>query len=236
MQCSMHNQSSGLFTGIMNYLHVLCMLFMVLSYVLYMTLMLFIYVYYGLFACTNLVDIMSLFFMVFLFHLPIFNKNRSVSDTNRLEIARRFSEKLVDISAKPTDLLVKPADLSVFPVSLFLHRLRCISTEFSRFLSIFSKTDGIDDVQFSWFRRILEHWSRSVLLCAQFILTAAGYHFCDFLFVAHVLVLVPRPRCAGFSCRCFSTQICSNHSLVQLPLKLVFLFLILVLIHAQTLA
>jgi hypothetical protein len=65
MQYSMCNQCSGLFTCIMNYLHVPCMIFMVLSCVLCMTLMMFIYVYYGLFACTNLVDVISLFFTVF---------------------------------------------------------------------------------------------------------------------------------------------------------------------------
>jgi hypothetical protein len=65
MQCSMRNQCSGLFTCIMNYLYVLCIIFMVLSCVLCMTLMVFIYVYYELFACTNLVDVMSLFFTVF---------------------------------------------------------------------------------------------------------------------------------------------------------------------------
>jgi hypothetical protein len=41
------------------------MIFMVLSYVLYITLIVLIYVYYGLFARTNLVDVMSLFFTVF---------------------------------------------------------------------------------------------------------------------------------------------------------------------------
>jgi hypothetical protein len=71
----------------MNYLHVLCMIFMVLSCVLCMTLMVFIYVYYGLFACTNLVDVMSLLFMVFSFHLLIFDKNRPGSDKNCPEIA-----------------------------------------------------------------------------------------------------------------------------------------------------
>jgi hypothetical protein len=123
MQCSMRNQCSGLFTCIMNYLHVLCMIFMVLSCVLCMTLMLFIYVYYGLFACTNLVDVMLLFFMIFSFHLPIFDKNQLVFGTNRPEITRQFSEK-------PANLSAKPANLSVFPVSLFLHRLRCVSAEF----------------------------------------------------------------------------------------------------------
>jgi hypothetical protein len=123
MQCSMRNQCSGLFTCIMNYLHVLCMIFMVLSCVLCMTLMLFIYVYYGLFACTNLVDVMLLFFMIFSFHLPIFDKNQLVFGTNRPEITRQFSEKTANLSAKP-------ANLSVFPVSLFLRRLRCVSAEF----------------------------------------------------------------------------------------------------------
>jgi hypothetical protein len=49
----------------MDYLYVLCIILMVLSCVLYMTLMVFIYVYYRLFACTNLVDVMSLFFIFF---------------------------------------------------------------------------------------------------------------------------------------------------------------------------
>jgi hypothetical protein len=65
MQYSMRNQYNGFFTCIIDYLHVLCIILMVLSGVLYMTLMVFIYVYYGLFACTNLVVVMSLFFMVF---------------------------------------------------------------------------------------------------------------------------------------------------------------------------
>jgi hypothetical protein len=69
MQCSMHNQCSDLFTCIMNYLHILYIIFMVLSYVLYMILMLFIYMYYKLSVCTNLVDGISLFFTVFSFNL-----------------------------------------------------------------------------------------------------------------------------------------------------------------------
>jgi hypothetical protein len=52
MQCSMHNQCSGLFTCIMNYLYVLYVILMVLSCVLCMTLIVFIYVYYELFAYT----------------------------------------------------------------------------------------------------------------------------------------------------------------------------------------
>jgi hypothetical protein len=66
------DQCSGLFTCIMNYLYVLYMILLVLSCVLYMNLIVFIYVYYGLFAYINLVDVMPLFFTVFSFHLPIF--------------------------------------------------------------------------------------------------------------------------------------------------------------------
>jgi hypothetical protein len=106
IQYNMCNHCNGLFTCVINYLHVLCMIFMILSCVICMTLMVFIYVYYRLFACTNLVDVMSLFFTVFSFHLPIFHKNRSVFGTNCSEIAHRFSEK--------------PPNLSVFLVSLFV--------------------------------------------------------------------------------------------------------------------
>jgi hypothetical protein len=87
MQCSMRNQCSGLFTCIMDYLHVLCMILMVLSCVLCMTLMVFIYMYYRLFACTDLVDVTPLFFTIFSFHLPIFSKNCPVSGKIRLEIS-----------------------------------------------------------------------------------------------------------------------------------------------------
>jgi hypothetical protein len=52
-----------------------------------MTLMVFIYVYYELFACTNLVDVMSLFFTVFSFHLPIFDKNWPAPSKNRPNVA-----------------------------------------------------------------------------------------------------------------------------------------------------
>jgi hypothetical protein len=86
-QCSMRNQCSGLFTCIIDYLHVLCMFLIVLSCVVCMTLMMYIYVYYGLFACTNLVQLMSLFFTVFSSHLPNFCKNRSVSSKNHPELA-----------------------------------------------------------------------------------------------------------------------------------------------------
>jgi hypothetical protein len=51
-----------------------------------MTLMVFIYVYYILFTCTNLVDVMPLFFTIFSFHLLIFGKNCPVSDKIRPKI------------------------------------------------------------------------------------------------------------------------------------------------------
>jgi hypothetical protein len=68
MQCSMRNQCSSLFICIIDYLHILYMILMMLSCVLCMTLIAFIYVYYGLFACTNLVYVMMLFSTVFSFH------------------------------------------------------------------------------------------------------------------------------------------------------------------------
>jgi small-conductance mechanosensitive channel len=86
MQYNIHNQYNGLFTCIMDYLHALCIILMVLSGIVCMTLMVFIYVYYGLFVCTNLVVTMLLFFTVFWFHLPIFDKNHPVSDKIRLKI------------------------------------------------------------------------------------------------------------------------------------------------------
>jgi hypothetical protein len=86
MQYSMCNQYSDLFTCIMDYLHVLCMIHMVLSCALCMTLKVFIYVYYELFACTNLVDVISLFCMVFSFHLTIFGTNRPIFGKNHPEI------------------------------------------------------------------------------------------------------------------------------------------------------
>jgi hypothetical protein len=61
MQCNMRNHCSGLFIYIINYLHVLCIIFIVLSCVLCITLMVFIYMYYGLFTYTNLIDVISLF-------------------------------------------------------------------------------------------------------------------------------------------------------------------------------
>jgi hypothetical protein len=98
MQCSIHNQYSVLFTCIIDYLHVLCMILMILSCVLCMTLMIFIYVYYRLFAYTNLVDVMSLFFTVFSFYLPNFSKNRPISDKNPPEIATPIFRKTGRIS------------------------------------------------------------------------------------------------------------------------------------------
>jgi hypothetical protein len=62
--------------------------------------MMFIYVYYRLFACTNLVDAMSLVFTVFLFHLLILGKNHPVSDKIHPEIATPIFRKIIDLSEK----------------------------------------------------------------------------------------------------------------------------------------
>jgi uncharacterized membrane protein len=105
----MRNQYNNLFTCIMDYLYGLCMIFIVLSYVLCMTLMVFTYAYYELFLCTNLVDVISLFFTVFSFHLLIFDKNRSVSSKIRPEIATLIFRKNGQFIGEITDLLVKLA-------------------------------------------------------------------------------------------------------------------------------
>jgi hypothetical protein len=52
------------------------------------------------------------------------------------------------LSVKPADLSPKPAAFQCFRFSLFFHRLRCISPNFS-------KTDS--DVRFSLFRQLFEH-------------------------------------------------------------------------------
>jgi hypothetical protein len=85
----------------MNYFYVLYIIFMVLSCVICMTFMLFIYVYYGLFIYTNLVYVMSLFFMVFSFNLLIFDKKRPVPIKIIRKWPHRFSEKPANLSAFP---------------------------------------------------------------------------------------------------------------------------------------
>jgi hypothetical protein len=117
MQCSMRNQCSGLFTYIMDYLHVLCLNLMVLSCVLCMTLMAFIYMYYGLFACTNLVDVMMLFFMVFLLHLLIFDKNRPVSGKIRPNIATPIFRKNHRFIGEIGRLIAKTGRILIFQIS-----------------------------------------------------------------------------------------------------------------------
>jgi hypothetical protein len=89
MQCSIRNQCSDLFTCIINYLHVLYMIFMILGCVLCMTLMVLIYVYYRLYACINLVDVISFFRSIYRFLIKI---SRVPVKTIR-KSSRRFSEK-----------------------------------------------------------------------------------------------------------------------------------------------
>jgi hypothetical protein len=113
---SMCNQCSGLFICIIDYLYVLCMILMILSCVLCMTLKVFIYVYYGLFACTNLVDVISLFFTVFSVHLPNFDKNRLVSGKNRPELATPVFGKTVRFIGQTGRFIGEINRISVFPV------------------------------------------------------------------------------------------------------------------------
>jgi hypothetical protein len=101
MQCNMHNQYSSLFTCIMHYLHVLYMILMILSYVLCITLMLFIYVYYRLFARTNLIDVMPLFFTVFCFIYRFSTKIARFLSKFVRKSPRRFLGKIADLLVKP---------------------------------------------------------------------------------------------------------------------------------------
>jgi hypothetical protein len=129
MQCNMCNQCSGLFTCIMDYLHVLCMILMVLSCVLCMTLIVFIYMYYGLFTCTNLVDVMSLFFTVFSFHLSNFGINQPVSSKNRPVLA-------MPVFGKTGRFISQTGYISVF---LVFTVPPSSPVRFSRFSPIFSE-------------------------------------------------------------------------------------------------
>jgi hypothetical protein len=95
MQCSMRNKYSSLIICIMNYLHVLCMIFMVLSCVLCMTLMIFIYMYYRLFIYKNLVYVM-LFFTIFSFHLLIFDKKSAGFQKKKSIISGAFQSIFSD--------------------------------------------------------------------------------------------------------------------------------------------
>jgi hypothetical protein len=79
-----------------------------------MTLIVFICMYFGLFICTNLVDVMSLFFMIFSFHLLNFGKNQLVSNKNRLELVTPVFKKPTDLSVKPTAFIGKTGCISVF--------------------------------------------------------------------------------------------------------------------------
>jgi hypothetical protein len=70
-------------------------------------------------------------FTIFPFHLLIFDKNRSVSGTNRSEIARRFYEK--------TGRFIGETSFTVPLLSPV--RFNQIFSDFHRFLPNFLKTD-----------------------------------------------------------------------------------------------
>jgi hypothetical protein len=104
---------------------------MILNYVLCITLMMFIYVYYELFTCINLVYVISLFFMIFSLHLPNFDKNRPISDKNHPELATPFFRKNRPIYRSNRPIYRENGRISVF--FIFTVRLRCVSINFSRF-------------------------------------------------------------------------------------------------------
>jgi hypothetical protein len=140
----MHNYCSGLFTCIINYLYIVCIILMILNYVLYITLMMFIYVYYELFTCINLVYVISLFFMIFSFHLPNFDKNRPISDKNHPELATPFFRKNRPIYRSNRPIYRENGCISVF--FIFTVRLRCVSINFSRFSDFLKNRRNIEEV------------------------------------------------------------------------------------------
>jgi hypothetical protein len=81
-----------------------------------MILMVFIYVYYGLFAYTNLVDVMPLFSTVFSFHLPIFGKIHPVSGKIHPEIAPMNFGKSHRFIGEVGRLITKTGRISVFQI------------------------------------------------------------------------------------------------------------------------
>jgi hypothetical protein len=137
MQCSIHNQCSGLFICIMDYLHVLCMTLMVWICVLCMTLMMFIYVYYGLFICINLVDVMLIFFTIFPFQWLVFWIIQPVFDIIRPEIVRPIFGKSQWIISKYVDNSVNLAEFWFFRMFLFLSCVNCFSQNFPIFADFF---------------------------------------------------------------------------------------------------
>jgi hypothetical protein len=98
-------------------------------YVLCVTFMVFIYVYYELFACRNLVYVMS-FFTVFSFQWSISWKIRPVSTKIVQESSGRFSGKVGDFSMNLTNNSVKPAEICVSKNWLFLRPCQPNFTEF----------------------------------------------------------------------------------------------------------
>jgi hypothetical protein len=107
MQCSMRNQYSGLFTC-MNYLHVLCMILMVLNYILCMTHGVYLRILWSIYIY-KFNRCHAVIFTVFSFHLLIFDKNRPVSAKIRPEIT-------TPIFFKKRRFIGETSRISVFPV------------------------------------------------------------------------------------------------------------------------
>jgi hypothetical protein len=68
-----------------------------------MTLIVFIYVYYRLFGCINLIDVMLLFFTIFSFYLSIFGKIHPISSKKHPEITTMNFREIVNLSVKSAD-------------------------------------------------------------------------------------------------------------------------------------
>jgi hypothetical protein len=154
----MHNYCSGLFTCIIDYLYIVCIILMILNYVLCITLMVFIYVYYELFTCINLVYVISLFFMIFSFHLSNFDKNRPIFDKNHRNSPHRFFRKTGRFIGQTDRFIVKTAAFRFSLVSPFVSG---VFQSIFRDFPIFKKTDEISR-RFSFFSQIFEHCSPCV--------------------------------------------------------------------------
>jgi hypothetical protein len=101
--------------------------------------MMFIYVYYRLFACTNLVDVIQLFFTVFLFNDRFSEKFDRFFTLFARKSSSWLSIKVGEFSANLVDNLVNSAEFWFSSFFLILSLLRCVSVDFFRFSPNFSE-------------------------------------------------------------------------------------------------
>jgi hypothetical protein len=86
--------------------------------------MMFIYLYYGLFVYSDLVDVMLLFFIIFFFSITDFFLEKLIG------FYQRPSEKVIDLSVKSDDNSAISAEIQDSKIRLFLYCLQYVSVEF----------------------------------------------------------------------------------------------------------